>query len=94
MFFGIGLGGESAGFPILMRQYYGFAPSAAPHGTQMLWAGLGMALGGWVGGIVYDIYGNYNIAFVISILASFAGMVSVFFLESTSKLLIPKWEDS
>ena len=94
LFFGVGLGGESAGFPILMRQYYGFAPSAAPHGTQMLWAGLGMALGGWVGGIVYDIYGNYNIAFVISILASFAGMVSVFFLESTSKLLIPKWEDS
>ena len=58
LFFGVGLGGESAGFPILMRQYYGFAPSAAPHGTQMLGAGLGRALGGWVGGIVYDIYGN------------------------------------
>ena len=60
----------------------------------MLWAGLGMALGGWVGGIFYDIYGNYNIAFIISILASFAGMASIFFLESTNKLLIPKWEDS
>lgn len=93
LFFGVGLGGESAGFPILLRQYYGFAPSAAPHGMQMLWAGLGMALGGLIGGIVYDIYGNYNIAFLVSIFASFAGMASIYFLESTSKLLIPKWEN-
>ena len=58
----------------------------------MLGAGLGMAVGGWVGGIVYDFTGTYNIALVISVIASIMGAVSIVLLERTDRLLIPNWE--
>jgi MFS family permease len=90
--FGIGYGGETGGFPILNRKYYGHAPVGSAHGFQMLGAGLGMALGGWIGGVLYDIYGTYDLALAVSILASIFGAVSILFLESTNKLLIPDWE--
>ncbi len=90
--FGIGYGGESGGFPILNRQYYGHAPVGSAYGTQMLGAGLGMALGGWLGGPIYDITGSYDLALLISIVASLGGVVSIFMLEPTSRLIIPEWE--
>ena len=90
--FGIGYGGESGGFPILNRKYYGLAPVGAAHGFQMLGAGLGMAVGGWVGGVVFDITGGYGIALWISIVTSLAGAVSIMMLEPTHEPLIPDWE--
>ena len=90
--FGIGYGGESGGFPILNRKYYGYAPQGSPYGFQMLGAGLGMALGGWIGGVIFDITNGYGWALVISIVASIAGMVSIMLLEPTDELIIPDWE--
>jgi MFS family permease len=90
--FGIGYGGESGGFPILNRSYFGHAPVGSVHGTQMLGAGLGMALGGWIGGPLFDLYGSYDIALWVSIIASLAGAVSILFLEPTKRLLIPDWD--
>ena len=55
-------------------------------------AGLGMALGGWIGGVVYDLMGSYNVALMISIAASLGGMVNIFLLDSPRRLLIPDWE--
>lgn len=91
--FGIGYGGESGGFPILNRKYYGHAPQGSPYGFQMLGAGLGMALGGWLGGVIFDLTGAYDIALGISVIASFLGMISIMFLNQTDKFLIPDWED-
>lgn len=91
--FGIGYGGESGGFPILNRKYFGHAPIGSTHGTQMLGAGFGMALGGWIGGPIFDITGGYEIVLVISVAASVAGALSIVLLESTSKLLIPDWDE-
>jgi len=90
--FGIGYGGESGGFPILNRKYYGHAPQGSPYGFQMLGAGLGMAFGGWIGGVIFDITNGYGWALVISIVASIAGMVSIMLLEPTDELIIPDWE--
>ncbi len=90
--FGIGYGGEAGGFPILNRRYYGQAPVGSAHGFQMLGAGLGMAVGGWIGGVVYDFTGTYNIALVISVIASIMGAVSIVLLERTDRMLIPDWE--
>ena len=90
--FGIGYGGETGGFPILNRRYYGQAPTGAPHGWQMAGAGLGMALGGWIGGPIFDIFGSYDVALWISIATSLAGALNILVLEPTDKLLIPDWE--
>jgi MFS family permease len=90
--FGVGYGGESGGFPILNRTYFGHAPVGSAHGIQMLGAGLGMAVGGWVGGVIFDITGGYGLALAISVVASLAGALSIVFLEPTDGLLIPDWE--
>ena len=92
--FGVGYGGETGGFPILNRKYFGHAPMGGAHGFQMLGAGIGMALGGWVGGPVFDIFDSYNAAFAISVVASLAGAVSIILLENPAKLLIPDWQKS
>ena len=92
LLFGIGYGGESGGFPILNRKYFGYAPQGAPYGFQMFGASLGMALGGWIGGEIFDITGTYDIALMISVAASLAGMASIILLEPTDRLLIPDWE--
>ena len=89
--FAIGYGGEAGGFAILNRRYYGFAPMGIPHGFQMLGAGIGMALGGWIGGAIFDLYDNYNFALLISILASLGGAVCILLLNRPNKLLIPEW---
>ncbi len=90
--FGIGYGGESGGFPILNRKYFGHAPMGSPYGMQMLWAGMGMALGGWIGGVIFDITSSYDLALIVSIAASLAGAVCILLLEPTDRLLIPDWE--
>ena len=92
LLFGIGFGGESGGFPILNRRYYGHAPMGSVFGAQLLGAGLGMALGGWIGGVTFDITNSYDVALIISIAASLGGMVSIILLEPTTKLLIPDWD--
>ena len=90
--FGVGYGGESGSFPILNRKYFGHAPVGSVHGVQMLGAGLGMAVGGWAGGVIFDITGGYGLALTISVVASLAGALSIMMLEPTDRLLIPDWE--
>ena len=91
--FGVGYGGEAGIFPILNRKYYGQAPMGSAYGLQMLGAGLGMALGGWIGGIIFDITHSYDLALIISIATSLVGAISILLLEPTNKLLIPDWEE-
>ena len=90
--FGVGYGGETGGFPILNRKYFGHAPMGGAHGFQMLGAGIGMAVGGWVGGPVFDLFGSYNWALAVSIVASVGGAVSIVLLENPANLLIPDWQ--
>ena len=93
MVFGIGFGGEMSAFLVENRQYYGMGPVRTIFGFQHLGSGLGMALGGLIGGLVFDYYGSYDIAWIISVGASMAGVVFILLLEPTSRQLIPDWED-
>ena len=92
--FGIGLGGEMSAFLVINRQYYGMAPVRTVFGFQSLGSGIGMALGGLLGGLVYDYFGSYDIAWFISIAASLGGAGCILLLEPTSRLLVPNWEES
>ena len=74
------------------RRYYGHAPQGSTYGFQMLGAGLGRALGGWIGGVIFDATGGYDLALTISVISSLVGMASIMLLESPEKLLIPDWE--
>jgi MFS family permease len=92
--FGIGLGGEMSAFIVINRQYYGVGPVRTVFGFQQFGASLGMALGGLIGSVIFDMFGSYDIAWLISIAASLGGVVCILLLEPTSRLLIPDWEAS
>ena len=91
--FGIGFGGEMSAFLVVNRQYFGMGPVRTVFGIQSMGAGLGMALGGLVGSVIYDTFGSYSLAWVISLAASLGGMVAIITMESTKNELIPEWED-
>lgn len=92
--FGLGLGGEMSAFLVINRQYYGMGPVRTIFGFQSMGSGLGMALGGLLGGVVFDMFGSYDIAWLISIFTSLGGAACILLLEPTSRVLIPDWEQS
>lgn len=73
--FGICYGGEMVGFPIINRQLFGAkAPLSSIYAFQTVGAATGMALGGWLGGALFDATGSYNLAIVVSATVSFIGL--------------------
>ena len=92
--FGIGLGGEMTAFLVANRQYYGMGPVRTVYGFQNLGSGLGMALGGLLGSIIFDRFGSFDLAWAISIGASLTGVVLILLLESPSRVLVRGWENS
>ena len=86
-------GGEGTAFPVVNRQYYGHSPMGSTYGWQLLGAGLGMALGGALPGMVFDITGGYSWAIGLSAAFSLAGAVAIVLLDSTRNQLIPDWSE-
>lgn len=80
IFFGLGYGGEMTPFPILNRQYYGTAPIGMIFGFQTMVACVGMGVGGFLGGFLYDLMGNYTLAIWVAVLMGFAGAGLSYFL--------------
>jgi MFS family permease len=67
VFFGICYGGEMVGFPIINRQMFGAkAPLSSIFSFEMIGGSTGMALGGWVGGALFDHSGNYTYAILVA----------------------------
>jgi MFS transporter, OFA family, oxalate/formate antiporter len=65
--FGICYGGEMVGFPIINRQMFGpKAPLSSIFSVEMIGASTGMALGGWLGGVLFDYSGDYTLAIVVA----------------------------
>ena len=92
--FGIGFGGEMTAFPIINRQYYGSAPIGTTYGWQMMGAGIGMAAGVGIGGLLYDLTGNFNATISLSFVLSLVGVFSILVLPTTSRSQLPHWEEA
>jgi sugar phosphate permease len=86
-------GGEGTAFPVLIRKYFGHTPMGTTYGWQLLGAGLGMALGGVIPGMVFDITGGYTWAIILSAAFSLMGSLAIVLLENTRKQLIPNWPE-
>lgn len=65
--FGLCYGGEMVGFPIINRQIFGpKAPLSSIFSFEMIGGSTGMALGGWIGGALFDHSGNYTSAILVA----------------------------
>ena len=63
------------GFPIINRQLFGEeAPLGSIYSFEMLGAGSGMALGGWLGGILFDLSGAYTWSIIASVTIGYLGL--------------------
>ena len=62
--FGIGYGGVNICYPVLVREHLPRAEAGRRLGVILLFGTLGMALGGWLAGYIFDSTGGYTSAFL------------------------------
>ena len=62
--FGIGYGGVNICYPVLVREHLPRAEAGRRLGVILLFGTLGMALGGWLAGYIFDSTGSYTPAFL------------------------------
>jgi MFS family permease len=62
--FGLFQGGIVPSYAIIVREHFPPAEAGARVGTVLMCTLLGMALGGWMSGEVYDLTGSYHAAFI------------------------------
>lgn len=75
LIFGLCYGGEMVGFPIINRQLFGAgAPLGTIYSFQMVGAGTGMALGGWLGGFLFDVSGAYTWSIAAAVITTCLGL--------------------
>ena len=79
--FGLGYGGEMVVYPMLNRQYYGSAPFTSIYGWQMAGASFGMALGGYLGGLLFQWMGDYSGAIWLAAVAGYIGVFAAFIMK-------------
>lgn len=78
--FGLGFGGIVPSYVLAARELFP-AREAAWRIPVILFGGLiGMAAGGWMGGLIYDAYGSYAASFELGVLSNLANLVVVGFL--------------
>lgn len=91
---GIGQGTEVPTFPIANRQYFGDVPQGSLYGWQNIGNGLGMGMAPVVAGFLWDVTGTSAVPLIMSLSFSIMALVSALLLPSSSRQLIPDWEDA
>jgi MFS family permease len=62
--FGLFQGGIVPSYAIIVREHFSPREAGSRTGTVLMFTLLGMALGGWMSGKVFDLTGSYDAAFV------------------------------
>ena len=78
--FGLFQGGIVPSYAIIVREYFPPKEAGARVGTILMCTLFGMALGGWLSGMVFDLTGSYRAAFVNGIAWNLVNLSIVAFL--------------
>jgi MFS family permease len=62
--FGLFQGGIVPSYAIIVREHFAPATAGTKVGAVIMFTMLGMALGGWMSGKVFDLTGSYHAAFI------------------------------
>jgi MFS family permease len=77
IFVGLGMGGHGTMYPFVTREFYGPRRVGVLFGTFTMGGSLGMATGGYMGGLLYDLSGDYTFSFLFSFAAGLISLVMV-----------------
>jgi MFS family permease len=88
--FGLFQGGIVPSYAIIVREHFPPAEAGARVGTVLMCTLLGMALGGWMSGKVFDLTGSYHAAFVNGVAWNLLnGAVVTWLLWRSKRALVP-----
>ena len=82
---GVGMGGHGTMYPVVTRVYYGPKKIGILFGAFITGASSGMATGGFMGGLLHDLTGNYTLSILFSFLTGVASLAFVLAYPSRSK---------
>ena len=78
--FGLFQGGIVPSYAIIVREHFPAARAGSYVGTVIMCTLLGMALGGWMSGAIFDMTGSYRAAFVNGIAWNLLNLAVAFYL--------------
>jgi MFS family permease len=85
---GMAQGGPMSCYPMLYRKYFGKRHLATLMGGFYAAGGLGMALGGFLGGVFYDVTSGYQLSFAISLIGGVGAALIATTLQPPNKSLV------
>ena len=80
LIFGLSQGGIVPSYAIVVREYMPAREAGRRVGTVIMATVAGMALGGWLSGLIYDLTGSYEAAFLNGIAWNVMNIAIMFFL--------------
>ena len=83
--FGLFQGGIVPAYAIIVREHFAPAQAGTRVGIALTATMLGMALGGWLSGRIFDITGSYSAAFINGIAWNLVNVVIVLWLFQRSR---------
>ena len=86
--FGLGFSGIIPAYVLALRELFPASEASWRIPTLLLFSGCGMALGGWLAGLLYDHFGYYAPAFAAGIGANILNLVFVGILVGRQRLRI------
>ncbi len=88
--FGLSQGGIVPSYALIVREYMPAREAGARVGFVLMATIMGMALGGWLSGKIYDITGSYEMAFVNGIVWNGLNIAIILWLLSRSRPRSPR----
>jgi MFS family permease len=90
IFFGLSYGSVMPLYALITRDFFGARALGASYGAIFFLSCLGMGLGAWVGGRLFDSFGTYQMMYLVSGVASAMGAVCVAMLRPPRTLDAPR----
>ena len=78
--FGLGFGGIAPTYPVIIRENLPAQWTGRCTGIVVLFGTLGMAIGGWIGGIGFDVTGSYHTPFLAGVAFNAINLVVIGYL--------------
>lgn len=75
--FGLAFGGIIPAYTIIVRELFPESQAGWRIGAVIMFGALGMALGGWLGGLIFDLTGTYRTAFMVGVAFNLMNLVIV-----------------